>query len=99
MALWQGLQQAKEQRIQELVIIGDSILIVKAINCQTQTQSAKLNNLLRKIRLLLTNFNSYEIFHVLRKLNEKVDVEANKGVLLAPGNLILNGTASTVEIP
>ena len=98
MALWQGLQQAKEQGIQELIIIGDSRLIVKAINCQTQTQSAKLNNLLRKICLLLTNFNSYEIFHVLRKLNTMADVEANKGFILAPGILVLNGRMSIVEI-
>ena len=99
MALWQGLQQDKEQGIQELIIVGDSRLIVRAINCQTQTQSAKLNNLLSKIRLLLTSFNSYQIFHVLRKLNAKADVEANKGVLLVPGSLTLNGRMSTVEIP
>ena len=98
MALWPGLHQAKKQGIQELVIVGDSRLIVRAIICQTQTQSAKLNNLLSKIRLLLTSFSSYEIFHVLRKLNEKADVEANKGVLLAPGSLILNGMMSIVEI-
>jgi ribonuclease HI len=99
MALWQGIQQAKEQGIQELTIIGDSRLIIKAINCQTQTQSAKLNNLLRKIRLLLANFNFYEVFHVLRKLNAKANVEANKGVLLEPGTLILNGMMSNVDIP
>ena len=98
MALWQGLHQAKKQGIQELVIIGDSRLIVRAIIRQTQTQSAKLNNLLNKIHLLLTSLSSYEIFHVLRKLNAKADVEDNKGILLAPGTLILNGMMSIVEI-
>jgi ribonuclease HI len=73
MALWQGLHQAKKQGIQELVIVGDSRLVVRAIICRTQTQSAKLNNLLNKIHLLLASFSSYEIFHVLRTLNEKAD--------------------------
>jgi len=99
MALWKGLQQAKEQGIQDLFIVGDSIFIVRAIICQTQTQSAKLNNLLSKIFLLLTSFRSYEIFHVLRKMNEKADVEDNKGVLLVPRSLILSGTVSIVEMP
>jgi ribonuclease HI len=84
--------------IQNLVIVGDSRLVIRAIIHRTQTQSAKLNNLLDKIHLLLGCFSSYEIYHVLRELNEKADVEANKGALLAPGNLNLNGTMSTVEL-
>jgi ribonuclease HI len=99
MALWQGLRQASKHGIQNLVIVGDSRLVIRAIIHRSKTQSAKLNNLLDKIHLLLRCFSSYKIFHVLRELNEKADVEANKGALLAPGNLNLNGSLSTVELP
>jgi len=54
---------------------------------------------LDKIHLLLGNFRSYKIYHVLRELNERVDVEANKGTLLAPGNLKVNGTLSRMALP
>jgi len=98
MALWQGLRQASKHGVQNLVIVGDSRLVIRAIIHRSKTQSAKPNNLLDKIHLLLGCFSSYEVYHVLRKLNEKADVEANKGALLAPGNLNLNGTISTVEL-
>jgi len=74
-------------------------MVIKAIIHHSKTQNAKLNNLLDKINLLLGNFRSYKIYHVLRELNERADAEANKGVLLAPRNLKVNGTLSSVEIP
>jgi ribonuclease HI len=98
MELWQGLSQARKHGVQNLVIVANSIIVIRAIIHRSKTQSAKLNNLLDKIHLLLGCFSSYKIYHVLRELNEKEDVEANKGALLAPGNLNLNGTLSTVEL-
>ena len=74
-------------------------MVIKAIIHHSKTQSMKLNNLLDKIHLLLGNFRSYKIYHVLRELNERADVEANKGTLLASGNLKVNGTLSNVELP
>jgi len=74
-------------------------MVIKAIIHHSKTQNVKLNNLLDKIHLLLGNFRSYKIYHVLRELNERADVEANKGVLLALRNLKVNGTFSSVEIP
>jgi ribonuclease HI len=99
MALWQGLCQASKHGIQNLIIIGDSRMIISAIIRSSKNQSAQLNNLLDKIRLLLRSFTSYKLFHVLRDLNEDADAEANRGALLAPGSLNLNGLLSTVEMP
>jgi hypothetical protein len=64
MALWQGLCQASKHGIQNLIIVGDSRLIIRAIIHCSKNQSAKLNNLLDKIRLLLRSFTSYKLFHV-----------------------------------
>jgi hypothetical protein len=46
MALWQGLRQANKQGIRNLVIIGDSRIIIKAIIQPSKNKNAQLNNLL-----------------------------------------------------
>jgi ribonuclease HI len=99
LALWQGIIQAISHNIQDLVIIGDSRIVIKALIHQSKLKNAKLNNLLEKIQLLLGNFRSYKLYHVLQNLNEKRDTEANKGVLLTVGTMQLNGTMSTVDLP
>jgi ribonuclease HI len=99
MALWQGLLQAKKHRIHDLIIIGDSRVIIQAIINHSKTQSAILNNLLDKIHLLLRNFKSYKLFHVLRDLNGEADEEANRGTLLEPGVLKVNEVIVSVALP
>jgi ribonuclease HI len=99
LALWQGLIQAIIHSIQDLVIIGDSRIVIKALIHQSKLKNEKLNNLLKKIQLLLGNFQSYKLYHVLGNLNEKADAEVNKGVLLTAGTMQLNGTVSTVDLP
>jgi hypothetical protein len=46
--LWQGLIQAISHSIQDLVIIGDSRIVIKALIHQRKLRNAKLNNLLEK---------------------------------------------------
>jgi ribonuclease HI len=99
MALWQGLCQARSNGIRNLIIIGDSRLLICAIARSTETQSAQLNNLLARIRLLLKDLDSFQVFHVLRELNKDADEEANRGVVLAQGSMIINGQLSTVDLP
>jgi ribonuclease HI len=61
MALWQGLCQASKQGIQNLIIIGDSQMIISAIIRSSKNQSAQLNNLLDRIRLLLRSFRLIQV--------------------------------------
>ena len=82
-----------------MTIIGDSRLIIQAIIRHSKTQSAILNNLLDKIQLLLRNFKSYKLFHVLRDLNGEVDEEANRGTLLELGVLKVNEMVFSVALP
>ena len=99
MALWQGLGHAHSMGIRDLVIIGDSRLLIQAIILPKNTKNAKLNNLIDRIRLLLRGLHSFQIFHVLRALNKDADVEANRGVELAMGNTLANGILSKVDLP
>jgi ribonuclease HI len=99
MALWQGLCHSQSNGIRNLVIIGDSRLLIRAIALSKETQSAKLNNLLARIRLLLRGFDSFQVFHVLRELNQAADEEANRGAALAQGQMVVNDQHSTVDLP
>jgi ribonuclease HI len=99
LALWQGLNQAINNNIQELVIIGDSRIVIKALIHHSKLQNEKLNNLLDKIHLLLRKLRSFKIYHVLRKLNEREDTEANKGSRLTAGTMHLNGTTTKEDMP
>jgi ribonuclease HI len=99
LALWQGLCHAHSIGIRDLVIIGDSRLLIQAIVLPKHTTNAKLNNLIERIRLLLRGLRSFQIYHVLRALNKEADIEANRGVELAKGNTLANGILSKVDLP
>jgi ribonuclease HI len=99
LALWQGLCHTQNNGIRDLVIIGDSRLLIRAIVLSKETQNAKLNNLLARIRLLLRGLDSFQLFHVLRALNQTADKEANRGVELAKGQTLVNEHQSTVDLP
>jgi ribonuclease HI len=99
MALWQGLCHAQRNGIRDLVIIGDSRLLIRAIALSKETPHAKLNNLLARIRLLLRGLDSFQVFHVLRSLNQAADKEANRGVELAQGQTMVNDHQSMVDLP
>jgi ribonuclease HI len=96
--LWQGLTQSINQNVQDLVILGDSRLIIQALILRNKTKHVKLQHILEKFQLLLGRLRSYHLFHVLWKLNVLADVEANKGSLLSNGTLQVNGTTTNMEI-
>jgi ribonuclease HI len=99
MALWQGLCHVQRTGIRDLIIIGDSRMLIQAIVLNRVTQNAKLNNLLAKIRLLLRGLDSFQIYHVLRELNHDADIEANKGAELEAGQSLVNEQLSQVDLP
>ena len=99
MTLWQGLCQARSNGIRNLIIIGDSRMLISAIARSTKNQGEKLNNFLARIRLLLQGLDSLQVFHVLWELNKDADEEANRGVVLAQGRMIINDQFSTVDLP
>jgi ribonuclease HI/exonuclease III len=99
MALWQGLCQVQSTGARELIIIGDSRMLIQAIIHKRATQNAMLNNLISKIRLLLRGLDSFQIFHVLRELNHDADIEANRGAELEAGQSLVNDHPSQVDLP
>jgi ribonuclease HI len=99
LALWQGLNQAITHNVWDLVILGDSRIIIQALILRTKVTNAKLQHILDKIQLLLGKLCNYQLYHVLRGNNASADAEANKGTLLRKGLMLLNGATTNWDIP
>jgi ribonuclease HI len=65
LALWQGLNQAISKNVKDLVILGDSKLIIQALILRNTVKQAKLQHILEKVQLLLKRLRTYQLFHVL----------------------------------
>jgi ribonuclease HI len=99
LSLWQGINQEISHDFQDLVIIGDSWLIIKSLTLRSRVKNEKLHHILEKIQLLLGKLRSYKLYHVLRNLNVPADAEANKCALFNIETLHLNETMSKMDLP
>jgi ribonuclease HI len=95
LALWQGLTQALILNIHDLLILGDSRIIIQALIQCTRVTNAKLQHTLDKIQLLLGQFQTFQLYHVLWGNNAQADEEANTGARLEKGRMLLNGVWPT----
>ena len=98
LALWQGLRIAKNQGITELTVLGDSRIIIQAMNKNLIPNQMHLKRLIHKIKVLALTFSKIKFFHVLRENNKDVDQAAKLGSSLSPGEIKLNGFG-TIYIP
>jgi hypothetical protein len=99
LTMLQGIRQEISSNVQNLVVFGDSRLLIQAIQTRKLPNQVNLNQVLRKIELLLYKFNSIHFFCVLRGLNAQVYLEANKGSLQGRGVLTINGTVTHSQVP
>ena len=99
LALWQGMRIAKEMRISELTIIGDSRIVIYALAEKLMPNNMALRHLIHKIVAQTSSFKKIDFYHVLRENNSNVDHEANKGTSLCHGELILNNQGSFCPPP
>ena len=90
LALWQGLRIAGELGISELIVIGNSKVVIHALAENIFPTHMSLRHLLRKIMVQASLFKKIDFYHVLRENNSHADLEANKGASLSPGELIFN---------
>ena len=96
--LWQGLKQVKKLGADEVVVIGDSRLIIQALIRGRRGKNERLEGLLNRIRYKAKRFKKIEYFHVLRDLNKRADEAANKFIDLGSYELMVNSNIS-LEIP
>ena len=98
LALWQGLIQAKNMGINDLIVFGDSRIIIQALNQSSRISNLQLRQTLNRIQRTILTFKQVEIYHILRKLNSAPDIAANEGVLLSKGELLTNHGRNRVEL-
>ena len=72
-----GLEAALERGIRKIQCLGDSNLVVKHITGEYRVRNAKLLPFWERTRELLQQFDSYEIHHIRRHLNNRADGLAN----------------------
>lgn len=99
LALWQGLRLAATKNIQNLVVFGDSSVIIQALKMRRRPNNLRLGQILKKLTHLLHNFKEVSFYHILRGLNTQANSEANKGAIMSKATLIVNEVETLAPIP
>lgn len=76
-ALYYGLEIAVENGLTELIVFGDSLLVINQVNGIWRCKNEKLRIILNKINLLKEKFDSIEFKHIRREKNKRADELAN----------------------
>ena len=97
--LYQGMRIAKAKGIANLLVFGDSRLLIQAIVNQKRPTNMHLAQLTKRIRILCEYFHSIRFFHILRTLNCKADKAANEGVELCRGILLMDCKETRWDVP
>ena len=76
-----------------LHVYGDSEILIKMFNSDGLFNIPALNVILKRIQIILKDFEQVEFFHIFRDLNGTTDSLENAACLLAQGYLSLDGEA------
>jgi ribonuclease HI len=79
--LW-GLNLARSLRVDELIVVGDSNLVIKQITGFHQCKEPHLEVLLTQANELAAKFNTIKFIHVVRAFNAAADYVAGKTLRL-----------------
>ncbi len=77
MALIMGLKAAISRSIDELLVCGDSMLVINQMNGTYKVKNQNLFELYTCAKQLCTNFKYIEFKHVYRQFNKRADKLAN----------------------
>jgi len=79
-----GLEKCIELNIKNVLILGDSKLVIKQIKKEWKIESENLKPLYDKTIKLLYNFNKFELKHIKRTENSDADRLANLAIKFEP---------------
>ena len=96
--LWQGLKQLLVTKVEEVLVFGDSRIIIQAMNGGRNTDNNRIAGLIRRIRSISKLFRNIRFYHILRDLNALADKAANKAIGVAPNELLVNSISQS-DIP
>ena len=96
--LWQGLKQLQEKGVEDVMVFGDSRLVIQALNGGGRGKNECTARLINRIRSNARLFRKVTFYHILRELNVLADIAANKSIVIGHNNLVVNSSVS-FEIP
>ena len=68
--------------VEEAIVIGDSRLIIQAMDGKIHGINLRLSILIKRIQSISRTFRHLEFYHILRELNAKADQATNKATNL-----------------
>ena len=77
-----GLKQARDMNIRNLIVYGDSLLVIKQMNKQYKISSENLVPLFKEAQELKKEFDTILFVHIYRIQNKRADELSNLGLLL-----------------
>ena len=77
MGLVEGIKKAIELNIQDLIIKGDSLLVIKQLNGSYNVNSENLKPLYQNAHSLTKNIKRIQYIHIKREMNAAADKLAN----------------------
>ena len=80
----------KEKGVGEVMVFGDSQLIIQAMNGGNKCRNLRLIRLFKRIKSLSKSFRQIEFLHILHELNAKADHAANKSMDVGRNELYVN---------
>lgn len=72
-----GLKQAREMKIKDIAVYGDSKLVIMQISGKWKVNNEGLKEIYKKIKPVLAYFDNISFHHVLRGKNKRADELAN----------------------
>ena len=96
--LWQGLKQLQNKGVEEVMVFGDSRLIIQALNGGRKGKNERPVRLIKRIRSKVKMFRKVQFFHILRELNVLADLATNQSIVVDLNEVIVNSVVS-IEIP
>ena len=79
-AVVRGLQTALDNQVGKIVLKSDSQLLIRQLLGQYRVKKATLIPLFEKCKKLLSQFESFQLEHIPRELNQEADRLANQAL-------------------
>lgn len=77
-----GLEEAVDLKIANLIVKGDSLLIIKQMNNEYKVKNDNMKELHKKAKQLEKYFNSVKYIHILREFNKVADKLSNEAIII-----------------
>lgn len=91
LALIKGLDIARSKDIDDLVVFGDSMLVIKEAIDITSSRRKPTSTMHQHFYYLAKSFHSLTLLHILRHCNKRTDTMDNRGARLVYGHAQFNG--------